>query len=212
MDELKPCPFCGYNMATEDDCAYQKAGFVGPRTPVWEVCCGSTGCNASVSTTSRESAVTAWNTRAASGGDSASLEKRARELPDAIRIPLDALHADAGYLAGRVAIDGCAAPVVAEAIRKRVEETKVAITAALANQQGVEKDAARYRWLRDNCFINQNDDRDFPHAVIMVQWFDGEHVCRMHPGHHPGVGIPGLDSAIDAAMSAQPAGDVGREG
>ncbi len=63
MDELKPCPFCGYNMANEEDGAYQKAGFVGPQTPVWEVCCGSAACNASVSTTSRESAITAWNTR-----------------------------------------------------------------------------------------------------------------------------------------------------
>ena len=66
------------------------------------------------------------------------VEQRARELPDAIRIPLDSLHADAGYLAGRAAIDGCVAPMVAEAIKKRVDEAKVAITAALteAKQQG----------------------------------------------------------------------------
>lgn len=51
----------------------------------------------------------------------------------------------------------------AETTPQRLESAWIPLlTAALANQQGVEKDAERYRWLRDNCFINQNDDRDFP--------------------------------------------------
>lgn len=211
--------------------------------------------------------IAALNTRAASGGDSASLEQRAREcsackgagevmLPAWTPDPQDGYErlgtcpkcggnggafpqalesllyftehclsaADEGvdYSTSREWLDAMTTMGIMEktgrgkwapsAQAQPVVDALRAITAALANQQGVEKDAARYRWLRDNCFINQNDDRDFPHAVIMVQWFDGEYVCRMHPGHHPGVGIPGLDSAIDAAMSTQPAGDVGREG
>lgn len=61
---LLPCPFCGYDMTDEDDGVYQKAGFTGAQTPVWEVCCGATMCNASVTATSREFAIAAWNTRA----------------------------------------------------------------------------------------------------------------------------------------------------
>lgn len=60
---LLPCPFCGYDMTDEKDGVYQKAGFTGAQTPVWEVCCGTTMCNASVTATSRELAITAWNTR-----------------------------------------------------------------------------------------------------------------------------------------------------
>ena len=61
---LLPCPFCGYDMTDEEDGVYQKAGFTGAQTPVWEVCCGTTMCNASVTATSRELAIAAWNTRA----------------------------------------------------------------------------------------------------------------------------------------------------
>ena len=61
---LLPCPFCGYDMTDEKDGVYQKAGFTGAQTPVWEVCCGATMCNASVTATSRELAIAAWNTRA----------------------------------------------------------------------------------------------------------------------------------------------------
>lgn len=60
---LLPCPFCGYRMTDEDGGVYQKSGFIGSQTPVWEVCCGTTMCNASVTATSREFAITAWNTR-----------------------------------------------------------------------------------------------------------------------------------------------------
>lgn len=60
---LLPCPFCGYDMTDEKDGVYQKAGFTGAQTPVWEVCCGTTMCNASVTATSRELAITTWNTR-----------------------------------------------------------------------------------------------------------------------------------------------------
>lgn len=61
---LLPCPFCGYRMTDEEGGVYQKSGFIGAQTPVWEVCCGTTMCNASVTATSREFAITAWNTRA----------------------------------------------------------------------------------------------------------------------------------------------------
>ncbi|WP_293716399.1 Lar family restriction alleviation protein, partial [Stenotrophomonas sp. UBA7606] len=63
--ELKPCPFCGNAMAEEEDGAYQNDGFVGPQTPVWLVRCPNSDCNASVSRTSKESAIAAWNRRAA---------------------------------------------------------------------------------------------------------------------------------------------------
>ena len=216
MDELKPCPFCG-GSAEADSAQGFRAIVSGRMEEAAAIYCTRcvvqmTHCYSDHRGTSREELmsdlVERWNTRAASGGlnepfgnpeqfdvnehsgnsrQLASLEQRAEDL---LRVARNGWFETSDPVPHGAAIR--------------------AITAALANQQGVGKDAARYRWLRGNCFINQNDDRDFPHAVIMVQWFDGKYVCRMHPGHHPGVGIPGLDSAIDAAMATQPAGDVGR--
>ncbi|TDB27360.1 hypothetical protein ATCM_06640 [Stenotrophomonas sp. ATCM1_4] len=80
--ELLPCPFCGYAMAEEDG-AYQNDGFVAPQTPVWLVTCPDSDCNASVSGTSKESAMAAWNRRAA-----------LRAAPEAR--PLDECHEDHG--------------------------------------------------------------------------------------------------------------------
>lgn len=57
------------------------------------------------------------------------------ELPEAIRVPLHELHADAGYLAGRVAADGASAGMVAETIRDHCDAIESAVRAALAATQ-----------------------------------------------------------------------------
>ena len=81
---LLPCPFCGYRMTDEEGGVYQKSGFIGAQTPVWEVCCGTTMCNASVTATSREFAIAAWNTRAHSAEIAGALRdaERYRWLKD----------------------------------------------------------------------------------------------------------------------------------
>lgn len=69
-------------------------------------------------------------------------------------------------------------------------------------------DAERYRWLRDNCYINRLNTRETPHAVIAVcvgAFQNG--IGWMHPGHTPGVGIPSLDAAVDTARAAAAGGD-----
>lgn len=69
-------------------------------------------------------------------------------------------------------------------------------------------DAERYRWLRDNCFINRPDARETPHAVIAVcvgPFQNG--IGWMHPGHTSGVGIPSLDTAVDTARAAAAGGE-----
>lgn len=65
MDEkLKPCPFCGHSMESDDENGcYQKAGFISASTPVWSVTCFGTACNASVESTSKDAAIAAWNRR-----------------------------------------------------------------------------------------------------------------------------------------------------
>lgn len=67
------------------------------------------------------------------------------------------------------------------------------------------EDARRYRWLREHCYTSRSDERGFPHAVIAVslgESKDGKWVEWMHPGHTVGVGVPSLDTAIDAAIAA----------
>lgn len=91
---LLPCPFCGYRMTDEDGGVYQKSGFIGSQTPVWEVCCGTTMCNASVTATSREFAITAWNTRAHSAEIAGALRDadRYRWLREHFRFANDSMH------------------------------------------------------------------------------------------------------------------------
>jgi len=112
MDELKPCPFCGGKHLTDS-----------MRGTVYVVGCVT--CAATVLGYSHEEAITAWNTRAASGGDSASLEQRARGLFDSM---MGATYGDTNI--GHI--------VCAETTRGRLESAWLPlITAALANQQGV---------------------------------------------------------------------------
>jgi hypothetical protein len=53
------------------------------------------------------------------------------ELPDDIRVPLHELHADMGYLFGRVAADGSMAGVMTAAVRKKLELLEATLRAAL---------------------------------------------------------------------------------
>lgn len=55
-----------------------------------------------------------------------------KALPDDIRVPLDELHADAGYMFGRVAADGSVASLMAETARAKLDALKEAILAALS--------------------------------------------------------------------------------
>lgn len=56
QSELKPCPFCGKNVAT----------IWNPANRLWTVECydGDGGCMAGVFATSQNKATTAWNRRA----------------------------------------------------------------------------------------------------------------------------------------------------
>lgn len=119
MDELKPCPFCGTTpKAREHD--------FGGEYRTWIVECGDSDCPAlrvRAEDLSEADAITAWNTRAASGGDSASLEQRARRL----------LGLQYRNLRNH---DYAEAIMRGDAVRSDSPEL-LAITAALANQQGV---------------------------------------------------------------------------
>lgn len=54
---------------------------------------------------------------------------QACELPDAIRVPLDELEADAAYIIGRVAADGSCSGIMVEAIRRRTRAVREALLA-----------------------------------------------------------------------------------
>ena len=68
-------------------------------------------------------------------------------LSDAVRVPLDSLHADAAYLIGRLREGSMPYARVIEIIRERIDAAKAAIRARA--EQGDALDAARYRFLRD---------------------------------------------------------------
>ena len=70
-------------------------------------------------------------------------------LSDAVRVPLDSLHADAAYLIGRLREGSMPYARVIEIIRERIDAAKAAIRAraARAPADSVQDDAARLDWL-----------------------------------------------------------------
>lgn len=56
----------------------------------------------------------------------------AAELPEALRVPLDSLHADAGYLCGRLLNGSLTQEQVVESIRRRIDAAKLAALTAQA--------------------------------------------------------------------------------
>ncbi|MDX3986886.1 MAG: hypothetical protein QHC88_16685 [Achromobacter sp.] len=58
----------------------------------------------------------------------------AGELPDAVRVPLDSLHADAGYLVGRVLDHSLSRDEVVAVIRSRIDAAKAALAAPQASE------------------------------------------------------------------------------
>ena len=59
------------------------------------------------------------------------------ELPEALRVPLDSLHADAGYLCGRLLNGSLTQEQVVASIRRRIDAAKLAAQALSAAQAGV---------------------------------------------------------------------------
>lgn len=59
-------------------------------------------------------------------------------------------------------------------------------------------DAERYRFIRENCYFNFSNERDWPHFVIQAQWTDDKgDICRFLVGKSGQVGVIGLDDAVD---------------
>ena len=56
----------------------------------------------------------------------------AADLPEALRVPLDSLHADAGYLCGRLLNGSLTQEQVVESIRRRIDAAKLAVLTAQA--------------------------------------------------------------------------------
>ena len=56
----------------------------------------------------------------------------AADLPEALRVPLDSLHADAGYLCGRLLNGSLTQEQVVESIRRRIDAAKLAALTAQA--------------------------------------------------------------------------------
>lgn len=108
------------------------------------------------------------------------------QIPDALRVPLDSLHADAGYLIGRVLDKSLTADDVVSIIRSRIDEARAALAApAHPATAGDAEDAARYRWLRQG----DNDELVIQHGPVA---HDYHWLPRLER----------LDAMIDAAMRA----------
>lgn len=77
--------------------------------------------------------------------------------------------------------------------------------ALIAERDALREDAERYRWLRSNVYPSGFFGRKGPHVVMSVYFgHDAKgNQLLMHPGKESKVGIPDLDTAIDAAMEVE---------
>ena len=64
-------------------------------------------------------------------------------LSDAVRVPLDSLHADAAYLCGRLLNGSLTQEQVVESIRRRIDAAKAAIRARASHGQAPAQPVAR---------------------------------------------------------------------
>ena len=180
--KLLPCPFCGapaHGYAIEPHSHSPSLMRLIPELPDHPgsyVIEGQCACGSGLIGADETEVVARWNRRApqpspAAQGDALS--------DDAVRVPLDKLHADAAYLIGRLREGSMPYARVIEIIRERIDAAKAAIRARAA--QGDALDAARYRWLREG--------NDAKHGAA---W-------------HVAVNLYGCewDAAIDAALAAQ---------
>lgn len=93
-------------------------------------------------------------------------------LPDAVRVPLDSLHADASYLIGRLQRGTMTAGRVVEVIRERIDAAK----AALAAQQAapVAQGDASPTMPRDIEMMATNRYRPVPSGVLAYKVVGGD--------------------------------------
>ena len=108
---------------------------------------------------------------------------------EAVRVPLDSLHADAAYLIGRLREGSMPYARVIEIIRERIDAAKAAIRARAA--QGDALDAARYRWLRENW------------STMGSTYHDDKMQLYVGRPKYTNITPVDIDVAIDAARAAQ---------
>ncbi len=106
---------------------------------------------------------------------------------DAVRVPLDSLHADAAYLIGRLREGSMPYARAIEIIRERIDAAKAAIRARAAHGDAL--DAARYRWLR----AKADWDNEGGHSAWLLQI--SSNTAGMNPDD--------FDRDMDAALAAQ---------
>ena len=118
-------------------------------------------------------------------------------LPDAVRVPLDSLHADAEYLCARLLDKSLTREEVVTAIRSRIDAAKAALTTAAPVAQGDAEDAARLDFMIEHrAYVVSDPDAcpgywlHFVHKETGRTWVQ----CDEHPTPR---------AAIDAARSQQ---------
>ena len=98
-------------------------------------------------------------------------------LSDAVRVPLDSLHADAAYLIGRLRDGSMPYVRVIEIIRERIDAAKAAIRAraASAPADSVLEDAARLLALEAaaNQIFNNPPSETSQDVRDVIEWFSG---------------------------------------
>ena len=99
---------------------------------------------------------------------------KAAELPEALRVPLDSLHADAGYLCGRLLNGSLTQEQVVASIRRRIDAAKLAAQALSAAQAGVPA------WINP---CDKSQERYLPDIGEAVLF---KHEGRVYAGKHTG--------------------------
>ena len=120
----------------------------------------------------------------------------AADLPEALRVPLDSLHADAGYLCGRLLNGSLTQEQVVESIRRRIDAAKLAAITA----QAISAEPAEHV---QNPAENEHVAGDVSKNGVKLNISSLAHELFALAQRAPGEGIEDAVARISATLHAQ---------
>ena len=130
-----------------------------------------------------------------------TLTSGAADLPEALRVPLDSLHADAGYLCGRLLNGSLTQEQVVESIRRRIDAAKLA--ALTAQAISAESAGAGYAaWPEPEVHDEGGWHITYYTATMMRAFADATHALRASHGQAPAGAAEEIDKALNVYAQA----------
>lgn len=123
----------------------------------------------------RIAARAAWNARAAL---TTAAPQPCDIIADAVRVPLDSLHADASYLIGRLQRGTMTASRVVEVIRERIDAAKAALTTAAAPAAVASPLTKLQRKAIAVCFTSDKVSVSEVQRKLSISYADAQTLCQ----------------------------------